>query len=130
VADHFSSQSLETSILGFLPLKKKMFFESPTPVNFSPKELNVDAIQWEYLKKMVSICKRNDIDVFLVVSPLYYGNFPSNAKRKLRQLGKEEQIDFFDFSSNPFYVKNNSLFTDALHMNVEGARIFLLNWLY
>jgi hypothetical protein len=79
----------------------------------------------EYLNKIVRLCKKEKVNIFLVRSPqhkLYSGRINEDYFRNIKDsLFKE--IVFLDFNN---FSLNNSEFGDLEHLNHYGAKVFSL----
>ena len=64
-----------------------------------------------------------DTKIIFVVSPFWNGA-DTTVYQPVRDICKEKNILFLDFSNNPKYVHNNSFFYDGSHLNARGADEF------
>lgn len=106
---------------GFSPLKSsidKMKIKR-RPVN--RKAYRYDRLKLDYLEKFVDEIGADKI--LFVVSPIWYG-MDSVQFQPVKSICQKRGIPFIDFSNDPEYVHNDSLFKDGNHMNALGADKF------
>jgi hypothetical protein len=78
-----------------------------------------------YLKKMIALCKKKDIDVYFIRSPyhkLFAGNRYEASFQKIKQ-NRFGDVPFLDCKNFPI---ENSEFGDLQHLNFIGAKKFSL----
>lgn len=80
-----------------------------------------DSLKISYIKKMVN--ESIDTKIVFVVSPLWNGA-DTTPYQPLRDICKEKNILFLDFSNDSKYVHNNMYFRDGSHLNARGADEF------
>ena len=44
--------------------------------------------------------------------------------RAAKEIARENNIDFVDFSKDEDFLNNSGLFDDTIHVNVAGSKIF------
>lgn len=80
-----------------------------------------------YLKKIISECKKSDVPVLLIVSPIYNTSIAEkNIIADLNTFSKSFSIIFVDYSGNFDSSKRIEFFKDNLHLNKSGSLIFSL----
>lgn len=79
----------------------------------------------KYLNKIIDVCKENDIEVYLIRSPIH-AKAPSHNELIFNEIliSKYSQLEFLDFKDFP--LKKNE-YGDLYHLNYKGAKIFS-NW--
>lgn len=80
-----------------------------------------DKLKLEYIKKYIQVVGANHI-VF-IVSPIWYG-MDTLQFLPVKEMCKQQNIPFIDYSNNPKYVHNDRYFKDGNHMNALGAEEF------
>lgn len=80
-----------------------------------------DSLKISYIKKMVD--ESIGTKIVFVVSPFWNGA-ATTVYQPVRDICKERNIPFLDFSNNPKYVHNNMYFYDGYHLNARGADEF------
>lgn len=84
-------------------------------------ELMYDTLKIDYIHKFISLCKNSTL--ILTYSPMWY-NYDRTKLNFIKDICKENNIPFLDYSNNPKYVHNDSLFKDGSHLNEKGANEF------
>ena len=110
-------------------------FKELDPLQVSEKQTieekyTYDSLKMSYLLKLCELYPKSTKIVF-VVSPIYNG-LDSVVFNPVKDLCKERDLTFLDFSNSPKYVRHNEYFRDGGHMNAKGADEFskeLSNWL-
>ncbi len=108
---------------GYIPLQDQV-----NPNDFIPFFLQsekIDKTKIDYLNKIISLCKKNNIKLIGVVSPTFI-KFDRNNRiiNKLDSIFKNHNIDFYNYSDFPKLYKKPIYFRDQLHMNRLGAEEF------
>jgi hypothetical protein len=133
-------KNISTSLHGWLNIPNRndnLYYkgylkEAPGPdLSFEPSKRYYswfDVKERAYLDSIIVLCKKNNIHLTLVSSPIFGGGEVElkNKKQILRQLRNiafVNSLQYFDLSSLPFCSQRN-LFTDHFHMNPAGAAIF------
>ena len=81
-------------------------------------EFMYDTLKINYIHKFINLCKNTKL--IFTYSPMWYG-YDSNKLNLIKDICHKNNIPFLDFSNNPKYVHNNSLFKDGSHLNEKGA---------
>lgn len=76
-----------------------------------------------YLSKIIELCKKNKVKVFLIRSPILYKYTGLENEQKLKKLLSTQfsDFEFLDFKDFPL---QNSEFGDLSHLNYKGAKKF------
>ena len=117
---------------GFFPLKGdfygKRFTDYKAYVSKGPENISIDSSKIINLYEIINICRKNNIKLTLVFSPIYYGFFNNIVNRDyiintFKKAGIENNVLFLDYSQNELcnYEKN---FFDLDHLNSNGADEF------
>lgn len=84
-------------------------------------EFMYDTLKIDYIHKFINLC--NNTKLIFTYSPMWYG-FDSSKLKLIKEICQKNNIPFLDFSNNPKYVHNDSLFKDGSHLNEKGANEF------
>ena len=107
---------------GFRPLKGLL---DPMKLNNNKdndnNEIMYDSLKIDYIHKFINLC--NNTKLIFIYSPMWYG-YDSTELNLIKDICQENKIPFLDFSNNPKYVHNDSLFKDGSHLNDKGADEF------
>lgn len=89
------------------------------------KDFNLDKTEYKYFNKIISICKNNNIELFLVRSPQYGDRVTFG--QWLSKYAENEGVVLLDENSNLSYYSHPELFKDETHLNGNGADLFTQN---
>jgi len=108
---------------GYMPLVNTWYKK----IEVEKKQENyvIDSVKVNALKTFIADCKRNNIELILVFSP-YYKIFEetNNSIVLAKQIAKQNNIRFIDFTNDKRFNSNISYFADYTHLNDEGAIYF------
>ena len=114
---------LENFERGYMPLKSTL--DSLSFVGFHLENNKIDKNKLEIYVKLIDLCNKNNIRLFVVVSPCYEKFDVKNIIiDKFRGIAEKNDIVFYDFSSDTTFAEKAYLFKDQLHLNSKGANIF------
>lgn len=108
---------------GYMPLYNQ--WNKNLTVEYPQKKYEVDLIKIEAFKNFIAVCKANHIKLTLVFSP-YFKKFEetNNSISIAKEIAKENNIHFLDFTNDIRFLKNPFLFADYTHLNNNGAKFF------
>ncbi|MEI6140831.1 MAG: hypothetical protein WCP85_16290 [Mariniphaga sp.] len=90
---------------------------------YEKKSIEISETNILYLSKIIEFCKSNNVQVYLIRSPLHK-KFPGrwNEQEFIQILNsKFSKIEFLDFKDFPL---QNHEFGDLGHLNYRGAKVF------
>lgn len=105
-------------INGFRPLDEEFDTMKVRKDEIKPETPVYDSLKISYINKMIK--KSIDTKIIFVVSPFWNGA-DTKPYQAIRDICREKNIPFIDFSNNPKYVHNNAYFRDGAHLNARGA---------
>lgn len=110
----------EVSYNGYKPLQGNM--------KYNPKEDEQKVAEWQpvklkYFKKMIELCKDNDIKLIVAYSPMF-GAKSSLEYEKLTRLCSDNDITILDHYSDTIFTNHREYFEDAFHLNDNGAKAY------
>jgi len=115
------------SIGGYLQLKESKL-DSLLKAKANVKESNPDYYKasiynLQYLKKIITLCKAKNLNVFLIRSPLYKDSYYLSNEDLLQNIKQNQfaDIKFFDFKDFPL---SNDEYRDLNHINYKGSAKF------
>lgn len=80
--------------------------------------------QFDYLKEIIDLCKSNEVDLFIIISPIYKRTFSDIMLiKEVNKIAQNRNVHFLDFS-NSSLVLDYKCFKDNIHLNSHGANIF------
>lgn len=83
----------------------------------------IDQERIDLLERFIKTCKRNDINLFLIVSPMYICS-QKDVYKIPRELAAKHQIPFIDHYRDSNFVGHSELFYDFGHLNRKGAEMY------
>lgn len=113
--------SRSADINGFISINKEFDTMRIKKVPFVPIIPVVDSLKISYIKKMID--ESTTTSIIFVISP-WWNRIDTIRYQSIRDICKERNIPFIDFSNNPKYVHNNAYFADDGHLNARGADEF------
>jgi hypothetical protein len=133
-------KNISTSLHGWLNIPNRndsLYYkgylkETPGPnLGFEPSKPYYtwfDVKERDYLDSIIVLCKKNNMRLTLLSSPIFGGGEVDVKNKKqiqqqLRNIALINGLQYFDLSSLPFCNRRN-LFVDHFHMNPAGAAIF------
>lgn len=103
------------SVLGHIP-------DSISNNNSGYAYCEIDALKLSYVRKFIALAKENDVNMVLVISPMYKGEY-SYAFDVIRELSERNNIPFIDCFRDSLMMKRD-YFRDSQHLNDYGAHIW------
>jgi hypothetical protein len=133
-------KNLSTSLHGWLNIPNKtdsLYHKGYLKEVFRPSldfNLHTRYYSWfnvtdrNYLDSIIGICKKNNVRITLVSSPMFGGGKvdlinKEQIIRHIHVIASLHHITYQDFSSLPF-CNQRRLFVDHYHMNAEGASVY------
>lgn len=86
--------------------------------------LPADTVKLNVIKTIVEICEIKNIRLYFVQPPLFAKIEQTNAIKQLEQTVRKNDAEYLNYSNNPKFIKNVSLFQDYSHINNEEATSF------
>lgn len=87
----------------------------------------LDSIKLSYISRMFSLCKDNDIKLFVFISPAYYLLPPQSDHDwdvVISTMCEMNNIPFYNFEQDSTFLNNRSYFYNQMHLNDKGARAY------
>lgn len=116
----FSQISKPDSLYGFRPQEGKIDPELIV-LNKEYQPQKVDSVKLKYLNRFIETAKNT---LFVVVISPFWTGMDSKELAPIKELCKNNNVPFFDFSNDKKYKFNNELFMDRAHLNTKGANEF------
>lgn len=90
-----------------------------------PKDIIISEYNLFYLNKIISFCKKKNIQIYLVRSPMHKSAVGFKNENKFKEIlnSRYNTVEFLDFKDFPI---ENSNFGDLTHLNYKGAKKFSL----
>jgi hypothetical protein len=107
---------------GYVPLHQQWNFSIDSAEDL--KHMEFDTVKVNAFKECLTISQKVGAKIFVICSPIFQKYKINQQIDMCRQICKEKSIPFWDFSKDPFFLTNQQLFQDKLHLNDNGAKIF------
>ena len=112
---------------GYVPIPKETYQNMDT-VNYKPFYSLPEKIVFSSLDSIIFLCKRKNINIIFVATPMYYKGSAVilNKKEvmgKFKECAEKNSIPFMDYTNDPICY-NKLFFADPYHLNETGAKIF------
>ena len=82
----------------------------------------------EYIQKFISLCKDNDIRLFICIAPGFYKIDNTNESIDwsdvIKTIAAENNVPLYDYEQDPFFLEHPELFYNQTHLNNNGAQIY------
>jgi hypothetical protein len=109
-------------IKGYVPLYNSMKDRNFDTVKIS--SCNIDGNKILALKDIISTCKRQNIDLVFIYSPIWRIIIENPCKGIISELCSQNGISYLDISNYETFINNPDYFADKFHLNDQGARVF------
>lgn len=117
------SKSRWNYVNGFLPWHKKM--KCPVKIDTNYNEKKIDEVKVSYYESFIKECKRKGVKLYVVISPYYLiSDITDKSVLICKEIAEKHEVKIFDFSQDPTFKLQCSLFGDITHLNVDGTDIF------
>lgn len=82
----------------------------------------IDSFKIKSIKEIAKICKGYHMNLMFLSSPIFSGSIDSTSAKILKELAKNENFTYIDFSNDNRFCHQNELFQDNVHLNDCGAQ--------
>ncbi len=117
-----SGKSEGPELKGYTPLNKTMVPEKIGTWDIC--DIPVDNNKVNLVKDIISTCKKKNIELIFVHSPIWITMQKSNCHNILADICSENGIRYIDMSNDSTFINRPDYFEDISHLNDKGARIF------
>jgi hypothetical protein len=110
-------------IKGYIPLTK--VWNGSIQIDSSSYKYDIDSTEVKVYESFIQDCIHSKIQLYIVCSPYFikYGHTDYSLAIG-QEIAKKNNLMFFDYSQDSLFMNNSELFSDASHLNDNGARIF------
>jgi hypothetical protein len=109
---------------GYVPL------QTDSPPEFmvfsSHKSYDVDSKKVKSTQEFLIRAKEAGARVYVIYSPLFWKVARNQDAEICKSICAEENVPFWNFSQDPFFLSRQDLFYDNTHLNQKGSKIFSL----
>ena len=107
---------------GYVPLYKEWDIEIDSIGN--SVSYAVDSNKIKSFREFISVGKKSGAKIFVIYSPVYQKFAKKQEIEICQKICTSENVSFYDFSQDTFFLNNRQLFQDPAHLNNNGAIIF------
>jgi len=107
---------------GYVPLFNNI--KNTQLIDFEKKDELLDSLKLKIINDIAQICKKNNIKLYFVQSPIYARVKNSEATEIISETALKYDSFFINFSNDPIFLNNPMLFQDIGHLNNNGAIVF------
>ncbi|MCF8427095.1 MAG: hypothetical protein K9H61_02880 [Bacteroidia bacterium] len=120
IRNNLSAQ--RSDIKGFLPLDKVLTKEIS---KIDVKRIEIDSAKIESIFEFIDLCIKNQIKIFLFVSPHFViQKGESNYKFLSNLIYDKYGFEILNFETATEFINDSKLFADPYHLNKEGADLY------
>ncbi len=105
---------------GFEPVRKKLSKEPAINLDYTVKKPS-DPLKLRYLDSLIVLCKNKNINLVFTISPTYRKSDRRDALEPGFNLAKANDITVINNSNLGDICEHLPYFSDAIHLNYEGA---------
>ena len=117
-----SGKSEGPELDGYSPLNKTM---KPEKIGtWDICDIPIDKNKVNLVRDIISTCKKKNIELIFVHSPIWVTMQKSNCHNILADICSENGIRYIDMSNDSTFINRPDYFEDISHLNDKGARIF------
>ena len=92
---------------------------------YSQDRSNLDSTKITYIKKLIELCKSNNVKLFVFISPAYYKISEYNSgdwSSVMERICSNNSIPFFNFEQDSLFLSHPEWFYNDIHLNNIGAK--------
>jgi hypothetical protein len=117
-----SNKKRNPDIKGYMPLQTTA---PPQMMVFTTtKSYAVDSNKVKSLREFITLAKASGAKVYVIYSPWYWKIARNQDAEISAKVCTEENVPFWDYSMDTFYLSRQDLFYDNTHLNETGAQLF------
>ena len=110
-------------IKGYVPLTNVL--NQPTVTHNQPPKNDLDSVKVKFFESFIKDCIQSNTKLYIVCSPYFHdAGYSDPSILAGKEIAKKYGIAFFDFSRDTVFTNKAGLFSDIMHLNDKGARIF------
>lgn len=113
----------DEDILGYVPLKGSL--NEPLRTVDLSERYPIDTTKVNLFRILIEDCKKRNIKLYIVCPPYYFNSVGSDTSLVMgKEIAIKNNLTFFDFAKDSFFLKNPQLFDDTVHVNFTGSKLF------
>lgn len=102
-------------------------WERPVKIenNLPPVPYKIDSTFLHCYESFIKDCNSAGVQLYIVCSPYFVKSPNADYSINLgKEIAKNYNVDFIDHSGDTSLINHSSLFSDSMHLNIDGAKIF------
>jgi predicted peroxiredoxin len=108
---------------GYVPLTKT--WNKPLTTDTLNRMEVLDSNKINIFTSFIQDCIDSGIKLYIVSPPLYIRSmYPKQSMLLGKKIAAEHNIEFLDYTNDSTFLANPSYYTDFIHFNDEGAKVF------
>ena len=107
---------------GYVPLTH--VWDKKIAPDLSVADYKLDQNKINIFKSFVMECITNHIQLYIVISPRFLKYATDPSIEIVRDIAREYNQPFYDFSKDKLFWKHPEYFADIVHLNEKGAHVF------
>jgi hypothetical protein len=108
---------------GYIPLSG--VWNEPIITDNTQSNYEIDSKKVNAYKSFINDCIASGTRLYIVCSPYYFKTTQTDISFALaRDIAEKNKVPFFNFFKDSTFTDNSALFSDMVHLNDEGARLF------
>ncbi|MBS1921538.1 MAG: hypothetical protein JST17_14910 [Bacteroidetes bacterium] len=122
-ADFNKERAIVNDQNGYVPLGGS--WEGPLYVDSSHMNYKLDSTKINIFESFIKNCNKSNIKLYIFLSPKFMQFKYEDASIEIvKKLSKENEIPFFNFTNDSFFLNQRDIFHDINHLNGNGANIY------
>jgi len=109
---------------GYIPISEEPHYKGTFSTVENEFGQEVDTLKLEYINKFISLCKDNNVECILVITP-WFADFSDNYQfvNEVSKLSLTYNIPFLNYINDKEFMRAD-YFKDKKHLNSKGANVF------
>ncbi|MFT3680254.1 MAG: hypothetical protein QM791_08260 [Ferruginibacter sp.] len=100
-------------------------WDRPLKTVTQPEKYDFDTVFLNTYESFIKDCVDANVKLYIVCSPYYeLSPFTDTSIALGKSIAQKYKVDFIDLSKDTFLIKQPALFSDSMHLNDDGAKIF------
>ena len=83
----------------------------------------MDSLKLKYVQKFIDLCRKNNIKLVFVVSPMYV-KVDKDYYDPLKAIAARNHVPFMDYHTEGLFLDHPDYFRDSNHLWDKGARLY------
>lgn len=116
-------KEMASDIKGYLPLTN--VWKKPLRTDVIQRKSEIDSNKVQAYESFIKDCVNSNIELYIISSPSFINRTIPNYSIKLgKEIAQKYNVSFLDYTTDSTFLNNPSYFSDVIHFNNEGAKVF------